>query len=182
MKPDEALVLRNILNGVEPAQAALAAGMEEARGLEIFGEAMARVREYQLVMCYPFFPVGALIEVRRYKRHVLEILDAMARWDDHERALAIAIFKGRNVVREDGVPREDAERILNETLKALPHYLSAAEIAAYTRDRAKFVKENRSRVIDALERFPSLREPLQYKNIVTYTGGVEGLVANMRNP
>jgi hypothetical protein len=76
---------------------------------------------------------------------VLEILGAMARWDDHERALAIAIFKGRNVVREDGVPREDAERILNETLKALPHYLSAAEIAAYTRDRAKFVKENAAR-------------------------------------
>jgi hypothetical protein len=176
----EALVLSNILNGVEPAQAARAAALEEDRGLEIFTEAMARVREYQLVMCYPFFPVGALTEAREYRLHVMAVLGAIERWDDHEREVAIAIFKGRDV-RGDGVPREDAERILNEVLKALPHYLSAAEIPAYTRDRAKFVKERRARVIEALERFPSFREPLQYKNIVTYTGGVDGLVANLRN-
>jgi hypothetical protein len=97
--------------------------MEEARGLEIFAEAMKRVREYQLVMCYPYFPVGALTEARQYRLHVLEVLGAMERWDDHERELAMAIFKGRNVMKGDGVPREDAERILNEVLKALPHYL-----------------------------------------------------------
>lgn len=180
MNEAEALVLRNILNGVEPAAAARAAGMEEDRGAEIFAEAMRRVREYQLVMCYPFFPVGALGEAREYRLHILEILGAMERWDAGERELAGAIFRGRNVVK-DGVARADAERVLSQVLNALPHYLDAKEIPAYTRDRAKFVREKSKRVLGLLERFPSLREPLQYKNIIHYTGGAEGLVANLRN-
>jgi hypothetical protein len=124
-------------------------------------------------------PVGALTEARQYRLHVLEILGAMERWDDHERELATAMFNGRNVMK-DGVPREDAERVLNEVLKALPHYLNVGEIPAYMKDRAKFVRERRSRVLEILERFPSLREPLQYKNIETYTGGPE-LVGFMRS-
>jgi hypothetical protein len=180
VKATEALVLRNILNGVEPAAAALAAGMEEGRGLEIFAEAMKRVREYQFVMCYPYFPVGALTEARQYRLHVLEILGALERWDEHERELAMAIFRGHNVMKGDGVPREEAERVLNQVLNALPHYLEAAEIPAYIRDRAKFVKAHSRRVLEILERFPSLREPLQYKSIETYTGGPE-LAGHLRN-
>lgn len=160
----EALVLRNILNGIEPAAAALAAGLEESRGLEIFTEAMRRVAEYQLVMCVPHFPVSALAEARMARRRVLEILGAIERWDDHEREIASHIFKGKNVVKE-GVPREDAERVLGAVLDALPNYLEAADLRAYTADRGRFVRENRSRVLGALERFPSLREPLQFKKI-----------------
>lgn len=164
MTEGEALVLRNILNGVDPAVAAVTAGMEESRGLAVFQEAMRRVAEYQLVMCVPHFPVMALAEARQSRRRVLEILGAIERWDHHERELAGAILRGRNVIKE-GVPREEAERVLNRVLETLPSYLSASDIRAYTLDRAKFVREHRSRVLGAIEKFPSLREPLQYKKI-----------------
>jgi hypothetical protein len=121
------------------------------------------VREYQLVMCYPFFPVGALSEARLYRLHVLEVLDAMGRWDDHEREVAIAIFKGRNVVKDDGVPREDAERILNEALKALPHYLSAAEIprtrgTARLREVQPQARDRGARALPEPARAPAVQE------------------------
>jgi hypothetical protein len=212
VKSEEALVLRNILGGVEPEIAARAAGMEEARGLEILTEAMKRVREYQLVMCYPFFPCGAVAEARRYRVHVLEILGAMERWDVYEGEVARAILGGGPRVIErvaqvlGAVMSADAGRrffadedradfaadpltyakafamaLFDRLLRALPNYLAAGEIAAYTRDRRKFVVERRKRVLELLERFPSLREPLQYKQIHTITGGVDDLVANLRN-
>lgn len=164
MTPTQALVLRNILNGIEPVPAAQAAGLAEDQGLVIFNEAMRRVAEYQLVHCVPHFPVIAIAEARRNKRGVMEILAKIQDWDDGERELAMAILKGRNVLKE-GADRADAERVLNTVLEALPHYLEAGDIPAYARDRRQFVREHRSRVLDAVERFPSFREPFQYKPI-----------------
>ncbi|SRR6266571_2846023 len=180
MTEAEALVVRNVLNGVEPAAAASAAGLAQDAGLGVFQEAMRRVAEYQLVMCVPFFPVMALSEARMNRYRVLEVLDEIGRWDAGDRDLAAAILKGVNVLKQ-GVAREEAERVLNRVLDALPHYLDIADIRAYGADRAKFVRDHRARVLAAVERFPSLREPLQYKAIVHYTGGPEGLAANLRN-
>jgi len=175
---NEALVLRNLLNGVDPVRAAAAGGLPEAEGLAVFHEAMRRVQEYVLVHCVPFFPCAALSEARQNRALVMEVLGAIQRWDDGEREIAIAILRGRKVVAE-GVPRAQAEAVLDRVLTALPHYLTAADIALYARNRAVFVRDQRARVLDAVEKFVSFREPLLYRRIVHTTGGAETLLAHI---
>lgn len=164
MNETESLLIANVLNGVPFPVAARAAGNDEGWALDVFEEAMKRVAEYVLVHCVAFFPCTSLPEARRHKARVLECLVAIERWDATERDIVLAIFKGRNVLN-DGVPRAQAEEILNRTLNALPHYLTEKEIPAYITDRRAFVRERRSRVIEAVEKFVSFRNPLVYKKI-----------------
>jgi hypothetical protein len=170
--PNEALLIRNLLNGVPEADAARASDLSEADARDVFREAMRRVSEYRLVHCVPFFPCDSLIEARREREKVLDVLSAIQRWDDGERAIALDIFAGRNVLA-DGLPRADAERVLTKTLTALPNYLfvadnkarQVAEMAAWRKDRNGYIKAHRGQVREAVERFVSFRTPLLYKTI-----------------
>lgn len=161
MTENEALLIRNLLNGVASATASQAAGMSEEEGLAAFSEAMKRVAEFRLVHCLPFFECGTLAQARQARFMVLEALDRIARWDDGERELMIALFKGH----KPDVDREAAKAVLDGTLNALPYYLDRHEHTAYYRDRQAFIRAHRSRVIGLLERFVSFREPLLFKNI-----------------
>ena len=180
MTESEALLIRNVLNGVPAASVARAADLTEDEVAQAFAEAMRRVAEYQLVHCVPFFPVGSVIEARRHRLQVLDVLGEIQRWDDGERELALAILAGHNVIAE-GVERMHAERVVSRVLNALPHYLPAADIAEYRRDRKSYIRAHRGQVRETVERFVSFRTPLLYKNIVHYTGGQDGLLANLRN-
>lgn len=161
MTENEALLIRNLLNGVEPVRAAQAAGLTEEEGLAAFSEAMKRVAEYRLVHCMPFFECGTLDQARAARLLVLEALEQIGHWDDVGRDLMIALFKGQ---RPD-VDRAELKAVLDGTLNALPHYLDRHEHAAYYRDRQAFIRAHRSRVIGLLERFVSFRTPLLYKNL-----------------
>lgn len=164
MTEKEALILSNLLNGVAVDDVAASAGEEVAQVMGVFQEAMRRVAEYVLVHCVAFFPCTALSDARRNRVQVLEILSAIERWDAYEHEIVGKILRGKNVMSE-GVPREDAERILNATLNALPNYLRKEDLPQYNHDRRAFVRNNRSRVLDAVDRFVSFRNPLLYKNI-----------------
>ena len=161
MTESEALLVRNLLNGVEPSTAACAAGLSEEEGLAAFSEAMKRVAEFRLVHCLPFFECGTVPQARQARFMVLEALERIGRWDNEERDLMIALFKGQ---RPDRV-RAEIEKILAATLNALPFYMEKSELPAYRRDRQAFIRANRPRVIGLLERFVSFREPLLFKNI-----------------
>lgn len=161
MTESEALLIRNLLNGVEPAQAACAAGLAEEEGIAAFSEAMKRVAEYRLVHCMPFFECGTLLQARSARFLVLEALERIGHWDDEGRDLMIAFFKGQKPDRA----AEEIKAILASTLNAMPYYLAKNEHAAYYRDREAFIRVHRSRVIGLLERFVSFRTPLLYKNI-----------------
>ena len=179
MTESEALLIRNLLNGVPIAAAAQVSGMTEGEAGLAFTEAMRRVAEYQLVHCVPFTPVDCLADARRNRVRVLEMLGQIQRWDDVEREIVLAVLAGRNVVKE-GCPREQAERAFNRALDAMPHYLQRQEdIRAWARDRAKFVRENRARIREIVEGFVSFRQPLIYKRIEHATGGFDLLQANM---
>jgi hypothetical protein len=179
MTESEALLIRNLLNGVPVAAAAQASQMTEGEAGQAFAEAMKRVAEYQLVHCVPYTPVGALSEARRNRVRVLEMLGEIQRWDDEERGIVLAILEGRNVIA-DGLPREDAERAMKRAIDAMPHYLQTpADLRAWGKDRAKFVRENRARVREIVEGFVSFRQPLIYKKIEHATGGFDLLQANL---
>lgn len=165
MTETETLVLENLLNGVEPAQAGAAFGLSEVEVTTLFAEVMRRVSEYTLVHCVPLFECTIIANARRNRQAVLEILDSIRRWDSVERDMALAMLKGRNVMREDGVPRETAEAVLNRTLAAVPHYLTEARIREFADDKPKFVREHRFEVIAAVEKFVSFREPFLYTRI-----------------
>lgn len=176
MNDAEHLVLLNLLNGVEPAVAGRAAGLAEDEVNALFTQAMRHVGEYALVHCTPFVECQSLPAARRNKLAVLDIVAAIQRWDTEERDLMLAVFKGRNVVR-DGVPRETAQAVLARTLDAIPHYLLESQMAAYKVDRAKYVRENRSAIAAILERFVSFREPFLYRAVthVALDANVAGL-------
>ena len=180
MTEPEALLIRNLLNGVPVASAACASDLSEDDAAAAFAECMRRVAEYQLVHCVPFFPVGSVVEARRHRLEVLDVLGEIQRWDDGDRELALAVFAGHNVVAE-GADRAHTEQVLSRVLNALPHYLPAADIAEYRRDRKGYIRARRGQVRETVERFVSFRAPLLYKKIVHYTGGQDGLLSNMRN-
>lgn len=161
MTENEALLIRNLLNGVPAPEAARAAGLSEEEGLAAFSEAMKRVGEYRLVHCMPFFECGTLAQARTSRGMVLDALDRIARWDDGERELMIAVFKGQR----PQVDRELLKAALDRTLKVLPHYLDRTEHQAYYRGPQAFIRDRRTRVIGLLERFVSFREPLLFKNV-----------------
>ena len=180
MTEPEALLIRNLLNRVPVVQAARASDMTEEDAAAAFAECMRRVAEYQLVHCVPFFPVGSVAEAQRHRLEVLEVLGEIQRWDDGDRELALAILAGHNVIAE-GADRQHAERVVSRVLNALPHYLPAADIAEYRRDPKGYIRARRGQVRETVERFVSFRTPLLYRNIVHYTGGQDGLLANLRN-
>lgn len=181
MTDPEALLIRNLLNGVDLGPAARASDMSEEDAETAFGEAMRRVGEYQIVHCVPYFPVNNLVEARRSRLQVLQILDAIADWDNGERALALEILSGRNVIKE-GVAREIAERAVNRVLEALPNYLEKQELPVYYRDRMAFIRTNRGRIRELVERFVSFRAPLLHKRIVHATASnFDQMLANIRN-
>lgn len=179
MTEPEALLIRNLLNGVPIADAARVSGMTEGEAGQAFAEAMKRVAEYQLVHCVPYTPVGNLAEARRNRVRVLEMLGEIQRWDDRDREIVLEVLAGRNVVA-DGCPREVAERAFKRALDAMPHYLQTqADLRAWRNDRAKFMRENRARVREIVEGFVSFRRPLIYKKIEHATGGFDLLQANL---
>jgi hypothetical protein len=180
MTEPEALLIRNLLNGVAIADAARASGMTEGEAGLAFAEAMRRVAEYQLVHCVPYTPCESLSEARRNRVRVLEMLGGIQRWDGVERELVLAVLDGRNVIAE-GCPREEVVRAWGRALDAMPHYLRSPEdIRAWAQDRHKFVVKNRGRVRGMVEGFVSFKQPLLYKKIEHATGGFDLLQANMR--
>lgn len=161
MTENEALLIRNLLNGVEPPQAARGAGLDEADALAVFAEAMKRVAEYRLVHCMPFFECGTLAQARAARFMVMDALDRIARWDDGERELMARLFRDGRAE----LPRAELESVLRRTLDALPHYMEKGELREYYRDRMAFIRGRRARVIELLEKFVSFRAPLLYRNI-----------------
>jgi hypothetical protein len=172
MTDAEILVLRNLLNGVDPAAAGRAAGKAEDEVSALFAHAMRHVGEYALVHCVPNVECQSLPAARRNRLAVLEVIAAIQRWDAEERELVLAIVKGRNVVRE-GVSRETAVAIFDRALEALPHYLLENQMAAYKANRGQFVRDNRSAVVAILERFVSFREPFLYKQVTNVPIGMD---------
>lgn len=177
MTEKEALLVRNILNGVpeEALAGALHLDAEDIRA--VFAEAMRRVAEYVLVHCVPFFPCALPIEAQRNRVMVMDIIGRIERWDESERDIMLGLLKGERV----DAPRELIAEIMRRTLDALPHYLALAEVRIYMADRRAFIGAHRRRVIEAIEQFVSFRNPLLYKNIIHVTGDADVLIGNMRN-
>jgi hypothetical protein len=165
----EALLVRNLLAGVPIGDAARASALGEAEAEAAFKECMKRVAEYIFVHCVPYIPVNNVVEARRNRLAVMNVIGDIQRWDGFERDLVIEVLKGRNVIKE-GCPREDAEHAWNRFLNALPHYLNPkTEIPKYRADRRAFIKANRGRVRELAEGMVSFRAPLLYKRIIHHT-------------
>lgn len=165
----ELLIARNVVNGVAPEALAQQLGTTPAAVEAAFTAAMRLVAEYRLVHCVPFFPCLSVMEARRNQRRALEILEAIEVWDAIERDMMLDLLKGVNVMRKYGADRAVVEAMLNRTLNAVPHYLTPKEAVEFGRDRKGFVTAHRARVIEAVERFVSFRNPLVYKRIEDQT-------------
>ena len=163
---DETLKLQiaNLLNGVPVEEVARIAGEDRAETMARFLAVMKLVAEYQLVHCVPYFPCNSLAEACRNRLRVLDILGAIERWDAVERDFMLDLLKGKKGV-DYGLDRAAARKIWDRTLDAVPNYLDKGDLAAYFRDRNAFLSARRSRVIAAVEKFVSLRNPLIYKRI-----------------
>ena len=165
MKEEEVLLARNVVNGIAPEALAQTQQVTVAVVMQAFSDVMRLVAEYRLVHCVPFFPCTAVADARRHRQRVFEVLEAIALWDEIERDMMLDLLKGVNVMKKYGAAREIVEALLNRTLNAVPHYLTAREAAEFGRDRKGFVTAHRARVIEAVERFVSFRNPLVYKRI-----------------
>lgn len=158
------LILANLLNGVSPETAARTFGRTEADVREAFGAAMKFVAEYRFVHCMPHFDSSTLDEARQNKFRVLDILRRIERWDAVERDVMVDLLKGKDVTAY-GLSQSELEAILKRTLDALPNYLQKGELQAYFEDRRAFVAGRKARVIEAVEKFISFKNPLTYKAI-----------------
>jgi hypothetical protein len=163
--PDRALIAQNLVNGVDPVQLARSLHIDETEVTQAFEDAMRLVAEYVLVHCVPHFPCLALEQARRNQARVCEVLEAITLWDEIERDMMLDLLKGRDVMKKYGAERSVVEAMLNRTLNAVPHYLTANEAAQFGRDRKGFLTAHRSRVIEAVERFVSFSNPLVYRKI-----------------
>jgi hypothetical protein len=162
---DRALIAQNLVNGVDPVPLAQSLHIDETEVTQAFNDAMHLVAEYVLVHCVPHFPCLALAEARRNQARVCEVIEAITLWDELERDMMLDLLKGKNVMEKYGAGRPVVEALLNRTLNAVPHYLTANEAAQFGRDRKGFLVAHRSRVIEAVERFVSFKNPLVYKTI-----------------
>lgn len=165
MKEQDVLIARNLVNGVSPEQLAQSHRMAPEAVMQAFDAAMRLVAEYVLVHCVSFFPCISLFDARRNRLRVSEVLEAIALWDAIEREMMLDLLKGVNVMRKYDAARATVEALLNRTLNAVPHYLSAREAAEFGRDRKGFLACHRARVIEAVEKFVSFDNPLVYKRI-----------------
>jgi hypothetical protein len=173
----DALIVRNMLNGVDAFAAARAAGATEAHAMEIFSHAMRMVAEFVHVNGVPFFPCRSLADARRHRERVFEMIERITLWDEIERDMMLDLLKGVNVMRKYGAQRSHVETMLNRTLEVVPHYLTEREAGEFLRERRGFVLNHRARVIEAVERFVSFSEPLFYRRISHHTFGTEELAA-----
>jgi len=160
----EQLIVANLLNGVAPDQVAAAFGVDRAHVDSTFSEAMKLVAEYRLVHCVPHFECNTLHQARLERVRILDILGRIERWDAVERDLMLDLLKGKDVSGY-GVPREQIQEVLQRTLDTLPSYLGKDDLTSYFRDRKAFVAHCRHRVIGAVEKFVSFRNPLTYKKV-----------------
>lgn len=164
MKDLDRLIVANLLNGVAPAAVAATFGVDEAKADSTFSAAMKVVAEYRLVHCIPHFECGTLEQARAERVRILEILGRIERWDAYERDLVLDLLK-RKDLSGYGKPREEIQEVLQRTLDALPAYLQPQDLPAYFRDRRAFIAERPERVIEAVEKFISFRNPVVYKNV-----------------
>jgi hypothetical protein len=162
MQDRDRLIVANLLNGIAVDQAAAAFGVNEVVADAMFAAAMELVAEYRLVHCIPHFECGTLEQARRERVRVLEILGRIERWDAFERDLMLDLFK-RKDLSGCGIPRQQIREILQRTLDALPGYLRSEDLPAYFRDRRAFVRQSPQRVIEAVEKFISFRNPITYR-------------------
>jgi len=163
VQDQDRLIVANLLNGVAISTVAAAFGVNEAVADCTFAAAMKLVAEYRLVHCVPHFECGTLEQARAERVRVLEILGRIERWDAYERDLMLDLFKKKDL-SGCGLPRAQIQEILQRTLDALPSYLRAADLPAYFRDRQAFVRQSPHRVIAAVEKFISFRNPVVYQN------------------
>lgn len=161
---EHGLIVANLLNGVSPEVAARTFGGTEAEVREAFGATMKLVAEYRFVHCIPHFDSDTLDEARQNKLRVLDILNRIERWDAIERDLMLDLLKDKDVSGY-GLTLRQMEDALKRTLDALPNYLQKSELTAYFKDRRAFVAARRTRVIEAVEKFISFKNPLTYKKI-----------------
>lgn len=177
MKELHMLVARNLINGVAPEVLAQTYAIAVEEVMQIFNSTMRLVAEYVLVHCVPFFPCQSLTDARRNRANVAAVLEALELWHTIERDMMLDLLKGINVMSKYGAKREIVEDMLNRTLNAVPHYLTANEAVEFGRDRKGFVTAHRKRVIEAVERFVSPDNPLVYKTIAHETIVAEQVAA-----
>lgn len=163
MEDRDRLIVANLLNGIAPSAVAAAFGVDLAQAESTFASAMKLVAEYRLVHCVPHFESGTLEQARAERVRVLEILGRIERWDAYERDLMLDLLK-RKDLSGYGKPRQEVQEILQRTLDALPSYLRTGDLPAYFRDRQAFVRDSPQKVIEAVEKFISFRNPVVYKN------------------
>lgn len=156
------LEIANLLNGVSVEEVARHSGDDPADVSARFVGVMRLVEEYQVVHCVPFFTCRSIPAARRNRITVLAVLSAIERWDAFERDLMLKLFKGQHV---GDIGRDDLQKILRRTLDAIPNYLHKKEHPEYFRDPRAFIAAHRDRVIEVLERFVSLNNPLIYRRI-----------------
>jgi len=163
---DETLKLQiaNLLNGIPVEEVARIAGETPAEITTRFLSVMKLVAEYELVHCVPYFPCGSVAEACRNRLRVLDVLGAIERWDAIERDFMLDLLKEKKGI-DYGFDRATARKIWERTLDAVPNYLDKTELPAYFRDRTAFLSARRARVIAAVDKFVSLRNPLIYKHI-----------------
>jgi hypothetical protein len=164
MQDPDRLIVANLLNGVASSTVAAAFGVNEAVADCAFAAAMKLVAEYRLVHCIPHFECGTIEQARRERVRVLEILGRIERWDAYERDLMLDLLKKKDLSGY-GKPRQEIQEIMQRTLDALPSYLHPRDLPAYFRDRQAFVRESAHKVIEAVEKFISFRNPVFYKNV-----------------
>jgi len=184
MTESEALLIRNILNGVPPSTAAIAAGLSEEDGLAAFHEAMQRVAEYRTIHCLPLFMCNTVAAAQGSRLMVMEALNDIVRWDTTDRDVVAMLLRGQ----KPQIASEEGARILRRTLRAIPFYMNQPSEEAVGRDIAvyqaamsayekknnwtpmrEYIRANRGRLLAILERFVSFREPLLLKNITHQT-------------
>lgn len=164
MQDQDRLIVANLLNGVAISAVAASFGVDEAYADSAFAGAMKLVAEYRLVHCVPHFECGTLEQARAERVRVLEILGRIERWDAFERDLMLDLLKKKDL-SGCGMPRQEIQEVLQRTLDALPSYLKSGDLPAYFRDRRAFLKEHPQRVIEAVEKFISFRNPATFKKI-----------------
>lgn len=158
MTDAENIAIGNLLAGCDIPAVAAGLGWQEATVSALLDKVLAVVSECMAVGDTPFFACATLAEARKQRLRVLDILAGLERWDATERPVLQAILRGEpgpDVSARFGLDKPAIGELFARVAPQIAARLTPDEQRALHADSAGWLRANRARAIDILDRLPS---------------------------
>lgn len=173
------LILTNALAGVSFAEISASLHLGDGEAEQRIHGILETVREWIAAGFHPYFPCSTLEDARQHKARIVAVLQDVALWTYTIKPVAQHLIKGGNWQDIEGMDRTGILDAFSVAIIYMTHYLQGGMLTPFMKNPTIWIKANRGKAMELLERIPSLEGGRRLKNITFQTETSETIMSKV---